>query len=136
MYTRKPLPRGFPSFFIFYEVMEEKKVAKNCNNCMATENQNVTVPYVVHESAMARSERHNNRLWIVILVLIGALIGTNLAWIIYESSFEEVVTATEEYYDVEQDADGGGDNNSIINGGVINGEAESKVHEENNDQNP
>ena len=24
MYTRTPLPRGFPSFFLFYEVMEEK----------------------------------------------------------------------------------------------------------------
>ena len=134
MYTRKPLPRGFPSFFIFYEVMEEKKVAKNCNNCMATENQNVTVPYVVHESAMARSERHNKRLWIVILVLIGALIGTNLAWIIYEAQFETVETITEEY-DIEQDAEGG-NNNSIINGGsIVNGEAEDKV-QENNNENP
>lgn len=110
-------------------------MAKTCNNCNA-ENQNVNVPYVVHESAMARSERHNKRLWIVILVLIGALIGTNLAWIIYENSFEEVITTTEEYYDVEQDADGGGDNNSIINGGVVNGEAENQVHEEDDDQNP
>ena len=111
-------------------------MAKTCNNCNTAENQNVNVPYVVHESAMARSERHNKRLWIVILVLIGALIASNLAWIIYENSFEEVITTTEEYYDVEQDADGGGDNNSIINGGVINGEAENKVHEENNNQNP
>jgi hypothetical protein len=95
---------------------------KTCNNC-GTENQNVNVPYVVHESAMARSERHNKRLWIVILVLIGALIGTNLAWIIYENSFEDYVITEE--YDVEQDADGG-DNNSIINGGeIVNGEAEN-----------
>lgn len=28
MYTRKPLPRGFPSFFLFYEVTEEKKWLK------------------------------------------------------------------------------------------------------------
>lgn len=108
-------------------------MAKTCNGC----NENPTsVPYVVHESAMARAERQAKRLWVLILVLIGALIGTNLAWIIYESSFKEVVTTTEEYYDVEQDADGGGDNNSIINGGVINGEAENNVHEENNNQNP
>jgi hypothetical protein len=119
--TRKPLPRGFPSFLI-YEVMEENKMAKTCNNC-GTENQKVNVPYVVHESAMARSERHNKRLWIVILVLIGALIGTNLAWIIYENSFEDYIITEE--YDVEQDADGG-DNNSIINGGeIVNGEAEN-----------
>ena len=109
-------------------------MAKTCNSC-GTEKQNVNVPYVVHESAMARSERNGKRMWIVILVLILALIGTNLAWIIYKNSFEEVITTTEEYYDVEQDADGGGDNNSIINGGVINGEAENNVQEENNDKN-
>ena len=98
-------------------------MAKTCNGC-GTENANVTVPYVVHESAMARSERHNKRLWIVILVLIGALIGTNLAWIIYENSFEDYIITEE--YDVEQDADGGGDNNSIINGGeIVNGESEN-----------
>ena len=130
MYTRKPSPRGFPSFFLFYEVMEEKKMAKTCNNC-GIENQNVNVPYVVHESAMARSERHNKRLWIVILVLIVALIGTNLAWIIYESQFETVATITEEY-DIQQDAEGG-NNNSIINGGsIVNGETEDKVQENNN----
>lgn len=106
-------------------------MAKTCNNCVS---ENVSVPYIVHESAMARSERHSKRLWIVILVLIGALIGTNLAWIVYESQFEDVIT-TEEYYDVEQNADGGGNNNSIINGGVVNGEAEDNLHKENN-QNP
>ena len=92
-------------------------MAKTCNNC-GKENTNVTVPYVVHESAMARNERHNKRLWIVILVLIGALIASNLAWIIYESQFE---TITEEY-EIKQENDGG-NNNSIINGGeIVNGE--------------
>ena len=96
-------------------------MAKTCNGCGTQTN--VTVPYVVYESSMARSERHNKRLWIVILVLIGALIGTNLVWIIYENSFEDYVITEE--YDVEQDADGG-DNNSIINGGeIVNGEAEN-----------
>ena len=97
-------------------------MAKTCNNCTA-ENQNISVPYVVHESAMARSERHNKRLWIVILVLIGALIASNLAWVIYENSFDDYIITEE--YDVEQDADGGGNNNSIINGGeIVNGETE------------
>lgn len=98
-------------------------MAKNCNNCMATENQNVTVPYVVHESAMARSERHNKRLWIVILVLAVALIGTNLAWVIYENSFEDYVITQE----VEQDSDNG--TNNFV-GGDVYGETEYK----NNDQ--
>ena len=98
-------------------------MAKTCNNC-GSEKMNVNVPYVAHESAMARSERHSKRLWIVILVLIVALLGTNLAWIIYENSFEDY--AITEEYDVEQDADGGSDNNSIINGGeIVNGESEN-----------
>ena len=98
-------------------------MAKTCNNC-ATENQNIVVPYAAHEIAIATSERHSKRLWIVILVLIVALLGTNLAWIIYENSFEDY--AITEEYDVEQDADGGCNNNSIINGGeIVNGEAEN-----------
>ena len=98
-------------------------MAKTCNNCV-TENQNIVVPYAAHEIAIATSERHSKRLWIVILVLIVALLGTNLAWIIYENFFEDY--AITEEYDVEQDADGGGNNNSIINGGeIVNGEAEN-----------
>jgi hypothetical protein len=90
----------------------------------------LTVPYVAHQSAAARQERQMRRMWIVILLLICALIGTNLAWIIYESQFETVETITEEY-DIEQDAEGG-NNNSIINGGsIVNGETEDKVQENN-----
>lgn len=92
---------------------------KTCNGC-TTEHHGVNVPYVVHESAMARNERHNKRLWIVILVLIGALIASNLAWIIYESQFE-VVEETNTI--VEQDADHG--KNSFI-GGDYYGETEDK----------
>lgn len=108
-------------------------MAKTCNSC-GTENQNIVVPYAAHEIAIATSERHSRRLWIVILVLIGALIASNLAWIIYESQFETVETITEEY-DIEQDAEAG-NNNSIINGGsIVNGETEDKV-QENKNQNP
>lgn len=88
-------------------------MAKTCNSC-GTENQNVNVPYVAHESAMARSERNSKRMWIVILVLILALIGTNLAWIIYNSQFE----AVEESTVVEQE-NSNGDNNYIGNDGDI-----------------
>lgn len=88
-------------------------MAKTCNSC-GTESQHVNVPYVVHESAMARSERNSKRMWIVILVLILALIGTNLAWIIYNSQFE----AVEESTVVEQE-NSNGDNNYIGNNGDI-----------------
>lgn len=115
----KAVASPFPLFLLFYKVMEEKKMAKTCNNCNTVGNQNVAVPYVVHESAMARSERHNKRLWIVVLVLIAALIGTNLAWIIYENSFEDYAITQE----VEQDADNG--TNNFV-GGDVYGETEDK----------
>lgn len=53
------------------------------------------VPYITHEADMARMERTNFRLWVVILALIVLLVGTNIAWIIYESQFidyEETIT--------------------------------------------
>ncbi len=111
------------------------KTCDGCKNKVYTEEEKMmTIPYVAHQSAAARQERQIRRMWIVVLVLIGALIGTNLAWTIYEAQFETVETITEEY-DIEQDAEGG-NNNSIINGGsIINGEAEDKV-QENNNQNP
>ena len=101
-------------------------MAKTCNNCVG---ENVSVPYIVHESAMARSERHNKRLWIVIIVLIGALIGTNLAWTVYENSFEDIVSTEEIIVDAEE--------NGIANyigqdGNIYNGEDNNKE----NNQNP
>ena len=35
------------------------------------------IPYFSHEGDMARMERANKRLWIIILVLIVALVGSN-----------------------------------------------------------
>lgn len=110
-------------------------MSKTCNNC-GTNEEMAVMPIAQHEKDQNRLMSIIKSLIIVILVLIVLLVGSNIAWIIYESQFETVETITEEYYDVEQNADGGGDNNSIINGGVINGEAEDKVHEENNNQNP
>lgn len=72
------------------------------------------IPYIVFESAMARFERSNKRLWIVILVLIISLLGTNAGWIYYESQWQ-VVEATEYQQDVEQETDDGG-NNTFVGG--------------------
>lgn len=52
------------------------------------------VPYIAHEAAMARAERTNKRLWIVIIILIAALIASNAGWIWYESQFEYEITET------------------------------------------
>ena len=53
------------------------------------------IPYIAFESATARQERTIKRLWIICLVLIFALLGTNAGWIYYESSFEDVIVTQE-----------------------------------------
>ena len=53
------------------------------------------IPYFAHEGEMARMERANKRLWIVIILLIVCLVGSNLAWTIYESQFQDVVVTQE-----------------------------------------
>ena len=94
-------------------------MSKTCNSC-GTDKAPASVPYVVHESAMARAERQTKSLVWVIVLLIVLLVGSNVGWMIYENSFEEVTT---EEYQIEQDAENG-NNNSIINGGeIVNGEA-------------
>ena len=74
----------------------------------------LTIPFAAHESAMGRAERHIKSLVWVIVLLIVLLVGSNIAWIAYENSFDDMT----ETYTVEQD--GAETNNSVINGGVIN----------------
>ena len=94
----------------------------NCSNCNHENKNPEAVPYIVHESTMARSERSAKRLWVVVIMLIVMLVATNGAWIWYESQFETVVTNEE--YQVEQNTEDGGNNSSIIeNGGVVDGNA-------------
>lgn len=68
------------------------------------------VPYMVHESAMARMERTVRRLWILLIVVIVLFVGSNAAWILYENSFEDI-SITQENED--------GYNNFIGNDGDI-----------------
>ena len=56
---------------------------KSCDGC----NEKMSIPYAVHKATVTRLERINTRLWVVILILIFALIASNLAWIIYEKQF-------------------------------------------------
>lgn len=58
---------------------------------MADEKGMVQIPYFTHEADMERLERANKRSFILILILIVALVGSNLAWTIYESQFEDTV---------------------------------------------
>lgn len=90
--------------------------------------ENKSIPFYAHESMMTRMERTIRRLWILCIVLILLLAGTNAAWLWYENSFEDVVTTNEITQDV--NSDGGGD--AIVNDGVhINGK--STANGEDND---
>lgn len=64
--------------------------------------------YMMWESSQARVERTNIRQFVIILVLILTLIGTNAGWIYYESQWQYVDTTT-----VSQEATA--DGNSDIN---------------------
>jgi hypothetical protein len=84
------------------------------------------ISLVAYEASEERHTREKKNLVIcftcIILALIIALIGTNLAWILYESSMETVTetteTITETYEDIEQTTESGGNN---VIGGDING---------------
>ena len=69
----------------------------NCETCKKVQNAPESVPYIVHESSMARLERQIKRIWITVLMLIVMLVGTNGAWLLYNSQFETVETVMEEY---------------------------------------
>lgn len=84
------------------------------------------VPYIVYESEMTRLERIIRRQFVLIIVALCFLVGTNAVWIWYENQFEEVVTTTEVKQDVQQDSDNG--NNTFIGGdnGETEGQTDSK----------
>ena len=90
-----------------------------CETCKGKETHAPeSVPYIVHESSMARMERQIKRLWITILLLIAMLAVTNGAWIWYESQFSDIETT------IEAEQDGSGVN--IVSGGDLDYGAESK----------
>ena len=99
----------------------EVKIMANCETCKKVQNAPESVPYIVHESSMARMERQIKRLWITILtilLIIAMFVVTNSAWIWYESQFSDIETT------IEAEQDGSGVN--IVSGGDLDYGAESK----------
>ena len=79
------------------------------------------VPYIVFETEVARMERVIKRMFVLVVVSILLLVGTNACWLWYESQFEEITTT-----EVTQDVDSGDSGDAIINDGVrINGEGKT-----------
>ena len=92
----------------------------NCDNCSKRPE---SVPFLAHESAMARMERTIRRLWILLIMLVVLLVGSNGLWLWYESQFETVTTSVEMQNER-------GYNNYIGNDGdIYNGEAQSDDEE-------
>lgn len=67
------------------------------------------------------TERTIKRLWIIIILLIVLLVGTNCAWIYYESQFEDA-TITQ---DVLQEVSGEQSRNYFAGGDMYGSTAES-----------
>lgn len=79
------------------------------------------VPYVAFEGACSRLERANKRMFIVCIILIVSLIASNTGWLIYESQYQSVEVTQE----VEQEADGDG-NNQFVGGDYFEEESDSE----------
>ena len=93
--------------------MKENKMAENSPRMGTerTENEKgMLIPYIAYEAAQSRLERIIKRLWITTIILIVLLVGSNVAWLIYESSFE--------HFEITQDSETG-TNNYIGNDGDI-----------------
>lgn len=85
------------------------------------------VSVTAHESALAREDRKNKRLWILVIILLVMLFGTNTGWMIYEAQFEDVVTTVSQ----EAQAEGG---NAVLYGdragAVFYGESEASSYDQ------
>ena len=67
---------------------------------------------------MARQERTIRRVWILVIIVLALFVGSNAAWIWYESQFEDV------YTEITQENERG-INNFIGNDGDINNSGET-----------
>jgi hypothetical protein len=92
--------------------------------------ENEKIPLLAHESAMARLTAIVRMLIIICAVETVLLLGSNVAWLMYESQYQNETTTTNEVTQ-ELEADGGG--NAEINGDVNIGK--SKTNGKNNDNN-
>ena len=96
-------------------------MAKTCNGC-ATENANVTVPYVVHEATVARQERQTKRMWVALIVAVALIFASNAIWLYAWMQYDY------ESYEITADGDSNanyiGQDGNIYNGGFNQSEEE------------
>ena len=80
--------------------------------------ENIQVPYIVHEADMARMERSNKRLSVLATIVVALLFISNALWLWVWNQYEyvdtEMVTTS-----IDQDGEGNniiGDGNEVDNG--------------------
>lgn len=95
--------------------MQETKVL-----IMNEEKKDATIPFYAVESMLDRQGLTIKRLWIVCILLIVLLVGTNALWIWYESQWEVIET------EITQENEHGYNNYIGNNGDIYNGEADNK----------
>lgn len=100
----------------------------NCETCKGKDTHApASVPYIVHESSMARMERQIKRLWISAIVSVVLLFASSAiftwAWMQYDYSSEEIV--------YQQDGEGTniiGDSNEVDNYGAESDNSEAQTN--------
>lgn len=82
------------------------------------EDKTVNIPYYVAEGMVERVSRTNKRLWVMCMLLILLLVGTNALWLYYESQWEVIET------EITQENEHGYNNYIGNNGDIYNGETD------------
>lgn len=84
------------------------------------EDKTVNIPYYVAEGMVERVSRTNKKLWVMCMLLILLLVGTNALWLYYESQWEVIET------EITQENEHGYNNYIGNNGDIYNGETNDK----------
>ena len=101
----------------------------NCETCKGKDaHAPESVPYIVHESSMARMERQVKRGWIALIASVCLLFASNVAWLWAWMQYDY------ESYEITADGDSNanyiGQDGNIYNGSTNSGEAENTQEEE------
>ena len=92
----------------------------NCETCKKVQSAPESVPYIVHESSVARMERQIKRIWIAVIVAVCLLFASNAgllyAWVQYDYESYEITA------DGDSNANYIGQDGNIYNGSI--GESE------------
>ncbi len=103
-------------------------MANNCNNCNSAKEMMElkdmpSIPFAAHEAEVGRQDRQIKRMWIALIVAIGVMFFTNMAWIGAWTSYDY---SSEEYI-YTQDGEG---TNIIGDSNNVNGSENNNSEEE------